>query len=71
MKQKKELQILKLLRLGQLFFVLLTWLFAILVIIHKIDRAIWAIIFMVISLVLGYLYQQKKKMLIKKGVKIK
>ena len=71
MKQKKELQILKLLRLGQLFFVLLTWLFAILVIIHKINRATWAIIFMVISLVLGYFYQQKKKMLIKKGVKIK
>ena len=71
MNYKKELEKLKLFRLLQLFFVLLTWLFAILVIIHKLRKATWAIIFMFISIFFGFLYTKKKKFLISKGVKIK
>ena len=68
---KKEVQKLKIIKLLQWLFVLLTWLFAILVLVHKIKSAIWAIIFMILSLILGFIYQNKRKMLEKRGVKIK
>ncbi len=68
---QKEIQKMKIYRLCQWLFVLLTWLFAILVLLHKIKSALFSIIFMILTLIMGFMYQRQKNKLIKKGVKIK
>lgn len=71
MDVKKEKQKMKMFFILQIIFVVLTWILAILVITKVIKSAIYAIIAMTISLIFGHFYQKQKKLLMKKGIKLK